>query len=533
MTSSERRLHPSSVFFALTGEFRSLLGPGILVFITANAAGRGWDTWLLWLLVPYTALAVGRYLTFRYRYDAEDLVIRSGFIFRNERHIPYSRIQNVDSVQNVLHRLVGVVVVRVHTGGTSEVEATLSVLPAAALDEMRQRVLESRRSAVVAEAGPSAPANDRSDPTQATPAGGSDEREVSVPATAATTAFAPPARTLLHLSWREILIAGIIHNYGAVLVAAGIGLLWELGLGERAISAFFGRTTWGGGVIRDLVRAFFTGAPIPVSRVGVLLGAILVFLLLLRLVSIVIGIIRLHGFTLSRGGEELRTEFGLFTRVSATIPLRRVQSLSIAEGPWHRRFGRVSVSVSTAGSGGGEGSGPGREAIAPIVAVGEAAALVSQVMPGVEIDELPWHPVEARAVRREFVQALVVLLPLTAPFTWRFGWWSVAVAAGLVAWAALLASRQVRAMRWAMTDEVVAYRSGWIWRHLTIVRFSRVQVVSLAESPFDRRAVMASVRVDTAGATAHPVSIPYLARAEAEALHATVTSRVAETRFAW
>ena len=99
--------------------FGALLVPGLLVLVTANAAGRGWDTWLMWLLIPYTAIAIGRYLTFRYRYDDEDLVIRSGFIFRNERHIPYSRIQNVDAVQNVFHRLLGVVVVRVHTGGTA------------------------------------------------------------------------------------------------------------------------------------------------------------------------------------------------------------------------------------------------------------------------------------------------------------------------------------------------------------------------------------------------------------------------------
>ena len=32
---------------------------------------------------------------------------------------------------------------------------------------------------------------------------------------------------------------------------------------------------------------------------------------------------RLYGFHLTRAGDELRTEYGLFTRVSATIPVRR------------------------------------------------------------------------------------------------------------------------------------------------------------------------------------------------------------------
>ena len=81
-----------------------------------------------------------RYVSFRLRYEDHELVIRSGLIFRNERHIPFSRIQNVDAIQNPFHRLFGVVEVRVETGGGKEEEARLSVLSLAAFEEMRQRV---------------------------------------------------------------------------------------------------------------------------------------------------------------------------------------------------------------------------------------------------------------------------------------------------------------------------------------------------------------------------------------------------------
>jgi uncharacterized membrane protein YdbT with pleckstrin-like domain len=50
-------------------------------------------------------------------------------------------------VQNVLHRAFDVVEVRVETGGGKDEEARLSVLPRAAFDEMRQRVLEGRTGA--------------------------------------------------------------------------------------------------------------------------------------------------------------------------------------------------------------------------------------------------------------------------------------------------------------------------------------------------------------------------------------------------
>ena len=103
-----------------------------------------WEAWLLLLFVPAMVFSIVRYLTFRLRYDERELVIRTGLIFRNERHIPFSRIQNVDAIQNVFHRLFGVAEVRVETGGGKEEEAKLSVLPYAAFLDMRQHVFRER-----------------------------------------------------------------------------------------------------------------------------------------------------------------------------------------------------------------------------------------------------------------------------------------------------------------------------------------------------------------------------------------------------
>ena len=57
--------------------------------------------------------------------------------------------------------------------------------------------------------------------------------------------------------------------------------------------------------------------------------------------------LRLHGFRLTREGEDLRTEYGLLTRVAATIPLRRIQTLTLREGPLHRLVGKNLARAST------------------------------------------------------------------------------------------------------------------------------------------------------------------------------------------
>src|SRR5688572_26528099 len=109
MTPSDRRLHPASFFFAITGHLRNFLLPGLAVLFTAGAAGADWDMWLVTVVIPLAVFSFLRSLSYRYRLAETELVIRTGFVFRNERHIPYARIQNVEAVQNVIHRLASVV----------------------------------------------------------------------------------------------------------------------------------------------------------------------------------------------------------------------------------------------------------------------------------------------------------------------------------------------------------------------------------------------------------------------------------------
>jgi len=57
-----------------------------------------------------------------------------------------------------------------------------------------------------------------------------------------------------------------------------------------------------------------------------------------------------YGFRLSRAGDELRYERGLFRRYSGSIPTEKVQALRIADNPAAKRaLGYASLSIETAG----------------------------------------------------------------------------------------------------------------------------------------------------------------------------------------
>jgi putative membrane protein len=145
LAPSEHRLHPSSLLFNMADEVKQFAIPAAAVVFSAD----GWKG-LLWgagVLALGAVFAVGKYLTFRYRYGESELIIRSGLFFKQERHIPYSRIQNVDTRQNLLHRALGVQTVVLETASGGTPEAVINVLPDSAVAEMRQRVFAKPRAA--------------------------------------------------------------------------------------------------------------------------------------------------------------------------------------------------------------------------------------------------------------------------------------------------------------------------------------------------------------------------------------------------
>ncbi len=339
--------------------------------------------------------------------------------------------------------------------------------------------------------------------------------------TAPAEASQPERRTLLALGPRELLLAGFIESRGLIIVGAAFGLLWESGLFESTAGLVFGENLSSRSVIRQAVRGLLGQGMPSIGRIATVVLAFAAFVLAIRVLSMGWSLIRLWGFRLHRTGDDLGTEFGLITRVMATIPLRRIQTVTVRESPLHRVFKAASIRVDSAGGDGGAGSATKRESLAPIIRRADLPRVLAEVLPDVDVAGAAWRPVDPRGFWRALKSTLVLVVFLTLPFILMLRWWTLAWAAVLVAWACVHARLYVKHLGWAVGDQAVLFRSGWLWREFTVARFNKIQAVTLSESPFDRRARMASVAVDTAGAAdaSHRVAIPYLARPTADELY--------------
>ena len=178
--------------------------------------------------------------------------------------------------------------------------------------------------------------------------------------------------------------------------------------------------------------------------------------------------------------------------------------LTVHQNPLHRLFTRAALRVDTAGGHTEQQVRSQRQWLAPIVRLDALSALI--------------------------VAALVSLV-----FVALLGWWTVAAVAALAAWTVVATKRHVASLRWAISDNAVAFRSGWLWSFLTVAPLAKIQAVSLHQSPFDRRYGMASVLVDTAGGhdAPHRVSIPYLPHEVARSLCDRLVATTATTAFRW
>lgn len=542
MAADDQRLHPLSWIFSAAQVARTFIVP-ILVALFASGGGS-YELWGAVIVGPVVAAAVLKYFVYRYRLAEDEMVVRDGVFTRTERRIPYARIQNIDLVQNPLHRFFKVALVRVETASGTRPEAVMRVLSLDAVEEMRARVFAGRRDA------PPAPA-----PTAGAASESAAASPVSARVAAGTASMASAATAngavLLKLPSRELVKLGIVSNKGLVVVGAALGLLsqqgwWDMDWDEVVEPWLRPAAGW---LNLEAAAEWLTAArtAYPVSTAVLLgIGILVVAFVLLRLLSVGWFLLQLHDFTLTRRGTDIGAEYGLFTRISRTIPTFRIQSLKATESPLHRRFRRQSLELRTVGGDASSdvgvdynpqqgGSGAKTQWLAPMLETARVPKIVRQVTPDADLSAVAWEPISGRARWRIVRRWLAVVIPGTLLAALAVHPWTLAAGASLGLFGWLHAHLYVKHAAYALTSWGILSRIGWWNRTMTIVRYGKIQTVTLGESPFDRRNGMASVRVDTAGAEAggHTIAIPYLEAAVARRVAGRLYDEAGRRAFRW
>ena len=112
-------------------------------------------------------------------------------------------------------------------------------------------------------------------------------------------------------------------------------------------------------------------------------------------------------------------------------------------------------------------------------------------------------------MKKMLIYSLLITLVLGG-LVWRP--WGLLIGLGLVPLALWHGHRATRYLAWAAMNGGIFFRSGAWTRRLSMAFDDTLQIVSMQQSPFDRRHDHARLQFDTAGAgpAGHRINIPYL-----------------------
>lgn len=493
--------HQANGKFILIGAVRNFRGFIVpLGFLIVTQGFRQSRADLIWYGLALGAALISvlasvlQWWFYRYRISDRDITLRSGIISKQERVIPFERIQTIDIQDAPLERLLGVVQVKIDTGagGSSESEIALQAIPAGDAAGLRTQLLAARQRLRDGSADASVSVDTDSGELLANQSVEIDEGEV-----------------IRRISTRELLIAGATSGrIGAAAAIAGVLLQF----GEQLIP----RRMW--------EQLPWEGMADAITQINVLAFLAITIGVVAWAISIVATVLTYGNFEIRRLGDQLQVRHGLLDRRQTTIPVRRIQAVRVVEGLLRQPFGYAEVKFDSAGFGADEGASG---VLCPLLPRSEVPAFLQAACPDFaqDLDPVDLQRLPRRAMRRYIMAACigwVIFVAVAAVVAWRFTdipFQFVLLALVLTPAFAWLGYRRYRDAGYLAANGSFFLRWRAVSRVTVFTQVRRLQYRELTVDPFQRRARLATFRTAVAsGGSREGFSLSHLDRQEAELL---------------
>ncbi|SFK42708.1 putative membrane protein [Marinilactibacillus piezotolerans] len=342
-----------------------------------------------------------KYFRTYYWIEGNRLVLQTGLFIQKEKDIQISRIQSIDTSEDIVHRLLKVTKITVNTPGQGLILDALSVSQYKALSDYLNQLKISLNKRTEDEFPEDKLAVD-------------DNSEVI----RSEAEDAPAETTLLQLSVGEIVKMTILNGAifrGFFIFLIGFNFLTDLPLDDLFTE----------------VGSVFISASIIILLASIFIGMILIYT-----IGIIASIIKNYGYKVTLSGEHLNIKKGLLETQSQTVPLKNVQTLEEKQNWLMKFFGYTTFSLGLTSDSSQKNNEnkteikeDGQVVLFPIVKSEKLNPLVKQCFP-----EFVLSPVEnvvpVRSIRR-FIQFPVLFwLIIAAAISIMF--WVYAWIAGLI-----------------------------------------------------------------------------------------------------
>ncbi|WP_336824407.1 MULTISPECIES: PH domain-containing protein [Sporosarcina] len=437
------------------------------------------------LIIFLLVSGIIKWIRFEYWFEDDELRIESGLFVKKKRYIPFDRIQSLDYTEGIFHRPFQLVKVKVETAGSSslkkaEGELTAITKEAANRIEYEMQAAKKRKKEAV---------------------NGVNELETkeimdAMPVEEVIDEVIP-SKKIFSMTNKDLLLLAT--------TSGGIGVILS---GVAIFLSQFGDILpyeW----MFEEISAFI--------KFGILIVGIVVFLALLFVWLLSVGMTYLshYGFTVSLEKEDIVITRGLLEKKRVTVPLKRVQSVSVNENPLRQLFGYANVVLHSAGGGVGDSS---KINLFPLVKKNRLKEPLQEIFPELNLEE-PNYKLTSRGrhfyYRIDFVWMLPVIGALSY-FFFPYGLFSLAIIPiiiGMGLW-------QHRSAAIGLDGQQLTMRYRGIGLHTAYMMKKRIQSMEMRQSYFHKRKGVATIVTNVkSGIGVHHATVQHMEVEEAERLY--------------
>ncbi|MGX9789437.1 PH domain-containing protein [Mycobacterium sp. MMS18-G62] len=451
----------------------------VLVGSLVLGSATGNQMWAVAVLGLTVAFGIARWFTTAYRIEPDEVQLRAGVLQRKVLSVPRNRIRSVSTDARLLHRLLGLTVLRVSTGKAAKGDAAF------ALDAVEAEQVPRLRAILLADS-------------------------------LAVSEDDAPSGVLLARWQPSWLRYSPLSFTGLAMILGAVGLAYQAGVGAALQDSRAARS----GI--DAAERFGVVASAVVAAVVVLVASVLL--------SVARSLVTYGNLVLRRDADVLHLEHGLLRVRQHTYDMRRLRGGTLREPLLVRVFGGARLDAVMTGVGGeGEAS-----LLLPPCPRATAEAVLSELIARPDEVTGPLRAHGPVATRRRWTRALtfpaVVAVVLGALYAWMPVWvWPVWVL--LTVCCALLAVDRSRALGHRVSAEWLVARAGSLDRRRDCIATAGIIGWTVRQTLPQRRAGVATLIAATAAGVKRYQVLDVPAEA-AWSIAATASGWLAETEWA-
>lgn len=446
---SPRRQHIAAIIFMFIKAIKELIfafGIGIFLAIK-EAIHYAFIVGGVFFLVTL-AISILSWLRFTYRVEENELRVESGIFIRKKKYIPLNRIHTIDYTANIIHRLFGLVKVKIDTasGGTSELQ--LSAITRQEGDRLRRALGKGNLSGAIHEEA-------------------DEENELIQPI------------SLHKISWRRLVIAGSTSG----------------GIGAMLLAIYFG----GSQLANLLPESYYDSTINWFSGAGVtlLIAFSILAVAALYIAAIAGTIIKYAFFTIHQYEDHLFIKRGLLETKELTIPYERIQSITIKQNMFRQLFGFVTIHATVVGNifDGEESANP---ILFPLMRKDEVEHFLQTYLPQYVIEQSEWSGVPKKSLM--YYVGIPIILPLITTFAVGYFFvsfiWIPLVFVGLLA---ALGWLSYRAAGYRIDETKLVLRKRFLQKQTKIVLRNRIQSMAKSQHKLQHIQMLGTIRITVFG----------------------------------